>query len=110
MMWDIHAAISHHNFGTYHTTIKHVYKYPEAMLRLQSVSPSNFLSLGGGQERTSMQPYHINTYPVPICWALEAGREGPLYQSFTGRDIHEIISHHNCVSYVTSIKPFLKLY
>ena len=82
-----------------HARIKLVYKYSEARLMLQSLSPLDLLGLGGRQGGTSIHPYHTTNIiwtmqesnlftsilrldlcykagPSINCWALEVRREG----------------------------------
>ena len=86
--------------------MKLVYKYSEAKLRLQSLSPLDSLGLGGMEGVRSIQIYHTTNIictmqesnlftsiprldlcykacPPWICWALEVGKEGHPYIHIT---------------------------
>eukprot|EP00957_Ditylum_brightwellii_P034639 2626538-Ditylum_brightwellii.AAC.1 len=41
-----HTVMPHYNYNMHHTTIKLIYKCPEARLGLQSLTPSDLLDLG----------------------------------------------------------------
>jgi len=62
-MRDIHKDILYYDYNMYHTTIKHVYKYPEGTLRLLNLSSSDFLGLGRRQWVKFIQIYHT-TYLI----------------------------------------------
>jgi len=49
-MRDINTYISYYNYNMCITAITLVYKYPEARLRLQNLSPLDLLHLGGSNE------------------------------------------------------------
>ena len=51
---EINTNISHYKYNMYHAIIKFVYKYSEARLRLQSLSPLDVLGIGGKQGGTSI--------------------------------------------------------
>ena len=55
---DIRTNISYYKYNMYHARIKRIYKYSEARLMMQSLSPLGLLSLGGMQGASSIQIYH----------------------------------------------------
>ena len=55
---DIHIDISYCKYNVYHARMKLVYKYSEARLMMQSLSPLELLGVGGRQGGTFIQTYY----------------------------------------------------
>ena len=54
----IKTDISHYKYNMYYARIKRVYKYSEARLMLQSLSPLDLVGLRARQGGSSIQTYH----------------------------------------------------
>ena len=100
----IKTDISHYKYNMYYARIKRVYKYSEARLVMQSLSPLDVVGLGGMQGGTSIQTYHTRykymgtkqqsnlctsilrldlcykACSPRICWALELDKEEHRYK------------------------------
>ena len=63
-MYHTTNVISYYNYNMYNTVITLVYKYLEARLRLQLLSPLDLSGLGGRQGGTFIQTYHTT---IIIC-------------------------------------------